>query len=370
MDENIIRLYGLPHSLYTAKARAYLRKQGIAYDEVPPTDARFAERIVPAIGRAIIPVVELPDGTIIQDTVDIIDHFERAAEVRWSAYPADPALRTLAHLFELYAVVGLTRHAMHYRWSYLDEQRAFLTQAFASGGDEARAQATMGRMQSYLPMLGVNAETIPAIEESFRELLDTLDRHFARHAYLLGNRPSIGDYALFGPLFAHLGRDPVPLAIMQHRAPRVFRWTERMHAPDLDLVEYADDGSGFAPLPDLLATLDPLLGQIGGEILPDLRDRLAFLRAFVADGKAHPGEPVTAKPHQRVIGEVETRFRGAAYRGGVQPYAFFLWQRLIGAAADAPELADVFGRHGLDFLTDCDLPIRVERRGHIEVWAA
>ncbi len=365
--EQMLTLYGLPHSLYTAKARAYLRKQGIAYVEVPPSDRRFADHVVPIIGRGIVPVVELPDGTIIQDTVDIIDHFERTGPVKWSAYPADPVIRSLAHLFELYAVVGLTRHAMHYRWSYLKDQEKFLTLAFASGGDEAGAQAVMGRMQSYLPMLGVNEDTIPKIEQSFEELLDALDAHLARHGYLLGSQPSIGDYALFGPLYAHLGRDPVPLAKMQTRAPRVFRWTERMHAPDLDLVEYEDRGGGFARPEELLGTLGPVLSQIAEEILPDLRDRLAFLRGYVAEGKAEPGTPVTAKPHQRIIGEVETSFRGVPYRGGVQPYVFFLWQRLI-AAAETPEVIEVFKNHGLDPLVDCELPIRVERRDHVEMW--
>ena len=114
-----VTLWGLPHSLYTGRARSYLRKQRIAYTERPPTDPDFAERVMPAIGRAIIPVVELPDGTIIQDTVDIIDHFEREGTVHGPvphpAYPTDAGLLALAHLFELYAVDGLTRHAMHYR---------------------------------------------------------------------------------------------------------------------------------------------------------------------------------------------------------------------------------------------------------------
>ncbi len=369
MDQTPLTLYGLPHSLYTAKARAYLRKQGIAYVEVPPTASRFTDQIVPIIGRGIVPVIELPDSTIIQDTVDIIDHFERGGPVKWSAYPGDPVIRSLAHLFELYAVVGLTRHAMHFRWSYLQDQEKFLTLAFTSGDDEARARAVMGRMQSYLPMLGVNDATISAIEQSFDELLDALELHFARHGYLLGSQPSIGDYALFGPLHAHLGRDPVPLSRMQTRAPRVFRWTERMHAPDLDLVEYEHHGGGFAEPKELLETLGPVLRQVANEILPDLRDRLAFMRDFVSDGKAVPGLPVTAKPHQRVIGEVETSFRGVPYRGGVQPYVFFLWQRLIAAAAQATEVTEVFARYGLDPLVGCDLPIRVERRDHVEVWA-
>lgn len=362
-------LYGLPHSLYTGKVRSYLRKQGIAYRETPPSDPHFTRTVVPQIGRGIIPVVEFDDGTLVQDTVDIIDHFESAG-VRYPAQPATPRQRTVAHLFELYAVLGLTRHAMHYRWSYLTRQEAFLRDAFGVGGHPERTAATMARMNSYLPMLGVSEETIPAIEESYHQLLTGLEAHFAHHPYLLGNQPSIGDYSLFGPLFAHLGRDPVPLAIMHHEAPKVFRWVERMHAPDLDLVEYGDAYAqpGFAPDDEIPTTLGPVLDQIASELLPGLKDRLVVLQTHVASGAAQPGQPVTAKPHQRIIGQAETSFRGMAYTGGVQPYTFFLWQRLRDAAGDSDAVRELFAAHGLSPLLDAELPIRVERVGNIEVW--
>ena len=364
-----ITLWGLPHSLYTGRARAYLRKQRIAYVERAPTDPAFAQRVMPAIGRAIIPVVELADGTIIQDTVDIIDHFEGedTPPVPHPAYPGDARMLALAHLFEIYAVVGLTRHAMHYRWSYLAEQEHFLRDAFATGGDAERAEATMGRMHSYLPMLGVDVATIPAIEESYRELLANLDAHFAVYPFLLGSLPSIADYAMFGPLFAHLGRDPVPLAIMQREAPRVFRWVERMHAPDLDSVDYPAPAPDF-PDGELPETMAPLLAQIARELVPDLTDRLAFLRGYVADHGPQAGQPVTDKPHRRVIGTVDTTFRGVGYTGGVQPYTFFLWERLI-AAGRHPAAKALFTEHDLAPLVEVELPIRVERRDNIEVWA-
>src|SRR5690606_35961250 len=74
--EPLYLLYGAPHSLYTAKARAYLRKQGVAYCERMPTHPDFTGRILPQIRRGIIPVLETPAGDIIQDIIDIIDHFE------------------------------------------------------------------------------------------------------------------------------------------------------------------------------------------------------------------------------------------------------------------------------------------------------
>lgn len=359
--------YGLPHSLYSGRARSYLRKQGIGYHERAPSDPHFASVIVPKIGRGIIPVIELDDGTVIQDTVDIIDHFERSGQ-RFPAYPEAVPLKAVAHLFEIYAVLGLTRHAMHYRWSYLSEQEKFLEDAFSVGGDPERTETTMARMNSYLPMLGVTPDTVPAIEESYLEILAHLEAHFARFPYLLGAMPSIGDYAMFGPLFAHLGRDPVPLGIMQREAPKVFRWVERMHAPDLDMVEYPDTQEGYGDEEDLMETLAPILKQIAREIVPGLMDRLTFLKEHVGQGQAVPGEPVTAKPHQRVIGTVSTDFRGIEYEGGVQPYTFFLWQRLLDAANGDPQTQSLFESHDLGEVTSAQLPIRVQRDQNIEVW--
>lgn len=366
-------LYGAPHSLYTGKTRAYLRKQGIRYVERTPADPRFRSEIVPVIGRGIIPVVVLSDGTIIQDTVDILEHFERA-EAPVSAYPPGPRQCVLAHIAELYAVVGLTRHAMHFRWGYADEQDRFLTDAFASGSGSASAEQVMGRMRSYLPMLGVTAETIPAIEESYRTLLDTLEAHFAVHPYLFGGQPSVGDYGLFGPLFAHLGRDPVPSDLMKRRAPRVFRWIERMNAPDPDIPEYGDYPAAYLGDDAVPDTLAPLYRQMAQELFPELTDKLAMLRRFVVDTNPREGAPVTAKPHQRSIGTVETSFRGVAYESGVQPYMLYLLQRIADAAASLDDMAredlDRWLEHvGLGSILIDAPPIRVERQRHIEVWA-
>ena len=53
-------LYAMPGSLYSAKARSYLRTHRIAYVERVPGDPRYTDHVVPAIGRWIIPVLETP----------------------------------------------------------------------------------------------------------------------------------------------------------------------------------------------------------------------------------------------------------------------------------------------------------------------
>ena len=365
-------LYGVPHSLYTGVARCYLRTQGIGYVERPPSDPVFSGQIMPAIGRSIIPVLVTADGDIIQDSLDIIDHFE-AGGVPYSAYPTGPLQRVVAIVVQYYGSQAMLRHAMHYRWSYLDDQADFMRHAFALGAGAAQAEKVMARMHSYLPHLGVTDATIPLIERSFEDLLDILEAHFTEHPYLLGGRPSIADYGLIGPMFAHLGRDPVPAGIMKRRAPRVYRWVERMTAPGLDVPEFADYGAEFVLDDAIPATLEPLLAHIAQEIFPELTDKLAFMDAHVADIQPQDGQPVAAKPHQRHVGQVETRFRGASVNAGVEPYLVYVLRRadrVVEQLDDAgrAKVLDDLGRFGLARALPGKRGYSVGRRNHIEVW--
>lgn len=366
------RLYGASHSLYTGKARCYLRNQGLPYVELPTWHPDFAKRIVPQIGRGIIPVLETPEGQVIQDTIDIIDHLE-AQGVPWPAYPQTPLQRIVAIIIEYYGGQVMLKHAMHYRWSYREEQEAFLRTAFTLGSGPQMAEQIMGRMNSYLPRLGVNAESIPVIEASFLQLLDRLEQHFAEWPYLLGSQPSIADYGLIGPMFAHLGRDPVPLAIMQRRAPRVHRWVERMTSPGLDVVEYPQTEPAFVPNDQLPPTLIPVLKHIAEDAFPELTDKLVFLDAWVAELKPADGTPVTDKPQLRQVGMVQTRFRGAVIEVGVEPYLLYVLQRATDTLEALPDasrelvqaqLAEV----GLLEAVGLGRRWRVGRRNNIEVW--
>src|SRR5690606_38024432 len=245
----------------------------------------------------------------VQDSVDIFAHLE-AHGVRLTAKPPGLKQQLLAHIVELYGSLGMTRHAMHYRWSYLADQEAFLLDAFGAAAGTDAAVKVMSRMASFLRPLGVAPATVPLIEGSFEALLSILEAHFARHPYLLGAQPSLGDYGLLGPMFAHLGRDPVPAGIMKRKAPKVFRWVERMTAPGLDTPEFAGYGTDFLLNDQIPQTLEPLFQHIASEILPMLTDKLAVLDALVAEHDPQDGQPVAPKPHQRNIGLAETHFRG------------------------------------------------------------
>ena len=69
-------LYGAQLSLYTGKARAYMRYKGLDWEEQLATPDIYKNVILPEVGAPIIPVLATRQGEIIQDTTEIIDFLE------------------------------------------------------------------------------------------------------------------------------------------------------------------------------------------------------------------------------------------------------------------------------------------------------
>ncbi|HVZ36300.1 MAG TPA: glutathione S-transferase C-terminal domain-containing protein, partial [Polyangiaceae bacterium] len=197
--------------------------------------------------------------------------------------PATDVQRLIALLFELYADEWLLLPAMHYRWN-VPENRAFAIEEFGRlsapqlSQEEQRAlgEKLAGPFAGALPALGVHPGTVPAIEASYRALLAELAEHFREHPFLLGTRPSIGDFALFGPLYAHLYRDPASGRMMNALAPEVARWIERMRTPKPDAGDFLDRDQ----VPE---TLTPPLARMFREFAPVLAKTIAKLAEFVPD---------------------------------------------------------------------------------------
>lgn len=312
-------LYGGDHSLFTGKARAYMRYKGLRWEERPATREVYLNIIKPRIGAPIIPVLETAAGEYVQDTTDIIDFLE-AKHPQASVYPQTPVQRLVALLLELYGDEWLIIPAMHYRWSVIDQQRDFIMSEFGKlSAPEAshEEQVAIGERTSrgfsgMVPALGITAETIPGIEAAYLELLDQLEQHFSRFDFLLGSRPSIGDYGLIGPLYAHLGRDPVPKALMQERAPNVYAWVERMNNPRPLSGEFLADDA----IPD---TLLPLLATLCKDQLPDVLDVIAHNSAWL---EANPGGSIP-----RFLGMHRFTTGPATGERCISSYAQWLFQR-------------------------------------------
>jgi glutathione S-transferase len=372
-------LYAMRISLYSGKARSYLIKQGIDYAEVVPGSRRFLQEIVPKIGRWIIPTLEAPDGEIVQDSTEIIDHFEREGLARRSAYPTTPRQRAVAHVLELYGSEGLLRPAMHYRWNFPELNDGFIEMNFVDGvgggvpPEQARAAARQGmrRMRLAAAAFGVSPETIPVIEASYLEFLELLQAHLMEAPYLLGGRPSLADYGLIAPLYAHLSRDPHPSQLMKQRAHRVWRWTERMNSRTDEpggVLDGADHLFANDEIPD---TLKAVLRHAAEDLVPETRAAARFLDEWLVGQKDLDEGAVL----ERGLGMCSFELRGTTINALAQPYRIFLLQRLQDAyaampAGDRQATEGLLEEVGLGPLLRIRTRRRVERANHREVLGA
>jgi len=380
---NEFLLYGAPASLYTGKARAYLRKQGIDHRELSPGSSRYTQTILPAIGRFIIPVLETPEGEIVQDGTDIIDWFETRGLARRSAYPTGPRQRVVALLFELFGGEGLLRPAMHYRWSFDETNAAFIASEFGrfiAPGQPVEVQAKlagrlMERMRVAARVFGVLPETMPLIERHYEEFLGLFRAHLRATPYLLGGVPSIGDYGLFAALHAHLARDPRPSLLMKQIAPEVFCWTERVQAREPGLAEYAGFDEDFLADDAVPESVEAMLRFVAADYLPEVLAFVAWTDSWLAgqDELAEGSPAVPGDPAGRVLGTCEFAYRGQPISVGVFPYRLYLLQRIQDAFDALPEterkaVLALFERTGLTEILHARPRRRVERRAQLEVW--
>ncbi len=106
-------LYAVPLSLYAGKARSYMTKQRIPFNEVSTASPDFFESALPQTKRIIMPVIKTPDGEIVQDGTGIIDWFEDNGKAIMSAYADDERLNVISLIFELFGGEGLlSGHAL------------------------------------------------------------------------------------------------------------------------------------------------------------------------------------------------------------------------------------------------------------------
>jgi glutathione S-transferase len=199
-----------------------------------------------------------------------------------SVVPPDPALALLDALIEDYADEWLTKAMFHYRWAHsadaLKATRVLPRWAGSRQPDERIdeiARAFAARQIGRLAVVGSSPETAPILEASYLRLLAILERHLRDHRFVLGRRPGVGDFGLYGQLTQLALFDPTPMALALEHAPRVYAWTDAL-----------DDLSGLEPGPDdwvareaLPETVRALLAEIGRTYAPFLRANAAALEA-------------------------------------------------------------------------------------------
>jgi len=225
-----LKLYGCKVSYFTGKLEVYLRYKGLPYDLISALPEDLLERS----GAAQMPALELPDGRWLTDSTPIIAWLEQQ-HPSYPVMPTNPVMKSLSLLIEDYADEWLWRPAMHYRWSFAADRELLSRKLSDELLQDKWWPGFVKRMAIRHRQHGVfvkgdgitNASAIHA-EKSYHDALDCLSALLEKRPFLMGDRPSLVDIALMGPMFRHFSHEPTPAAIMQERAPAVWAWVARM----------------------------------------------------------------------------------------------------------------------------------------------
>jgi len=348
-------------SLYSGKARAYLRHKGVAFDEVLCTRQVIQKVVRPKTGLAMVPVLLTPEGEAIQDTTAIMQALEARHPQRSVVPPG--TLGVASKLLELYGDEWLLMPAMHYRWHYKRNWPLVFSEfgALVAPRVPRRLAALAGIPLAayfggnYGRALGIGKPNRAAIERSYEAFLRDLNAHFEHHDYLLGDRPCEGDFGFMGPLYAHLYRDPAPGALMRRIAPRVAAWVERMNHPT---QTHSEETRAFAA--EVPRTLDPIFARLFREQWPVVADTLRAVDTWV---RTHPDRPTI----KRFVGSHAFTIEGATHTRWIQSFTQWMAQHPLDAYAaldaDTRETADIWlQRVGGFEAMQTEIPTRVRRQ--------
>lgn len=384
------RLFSWEHSYFSGKVRAFLRYKAhggaLEYEDILATPELVYGLLIPATQSNVVPQLLAPDGTWVQDSSEIIDTVERAhpAPVVIPSADTAPKQRLVSHLIEILADEWMVVYGFLERWLYslegAEPSHAAFNEyqwgaVFAAGADGATrrssAQALFASMLGVpdgyrnprgvyagLVALGATERMIPAWEASFTRLLERLEAHFGVHDFALGGLPSLADFGLLGPLYAHIYRDPVAGFRLRTRFPLVSEWVERANhtcalnartygqklyslGPDGSLIgrPATSDGGAWMPEDRIAPTLMPVLEVFFSEMWPMLKSTVHVLRAFLASGQHPnggelPGKTFTPTPGFEALqtgeGPLTHEFEidGLRARRMVVPYHVWMLQRL------------------------------------------
>ena len=264
---------GAVGSPYTRKMRALLRYRRIPYQYTDWGSPALEE--LPPRPRPLMPCIWLPEGESGWQALSDSTFQIRSLEERYpgrSVIPNDAGLAFLSSLLEDYADEWVTKPMFFYRWAIEEnvDHACNVLPLWSLAPDEmvARFRPTFGQRQIDR-LSGVVTGDLevcgPIIEASYRRLLALLREHLRTSRFVLGDRPSAGDFGLYGQLTQLVGVEPTSMALARSEAPRVMAWVDVVE----DLSGWSAEGdSGWTPREALGDTFRELLVEVGRTYAP------------------------------------------------------------------------------------------------------
>jgi len=265
MDEAAHKLIVSVLSPFSDKAQAIFRYKGIPFERIENNPKVSAELLVPRTGRHLVPGLIKPDGSGLGDSSRIAEYADRLRPDP-PLLPREPRLEFLTYLLEDFFDEWLTKVMFCLRWTFpADGERAATTLArlmtTPESSEEQLREILPKRLRKQMHSLIGGEQNAPFFEQEFQRIYETLDAHFAAHRYLLGPRPTLADFALWGQS-KQLLDDPTAGGWMRRDYPHAARWVERFIAGSY-LADAQATGDWIDP-----SVLEPILRRLESSYFP------------------------------------------------------------------------------------------------------
>lgn len=232
-QESFYRIWQAYGSPFSYKVMTYMNYKGIPYKRMEANIDACMGEITELVGQPIMPVMLTPDDQVMQDSTPMLEWFEDEFPGN-SSIPEDSRLSFLMWLLEEFSDEYMPRLHMHTRWGNEQNRNTLshrLARAMAFGKSDINpkdiAPFILDRQSGFDQHLGLAGENIKQnIDQQILDLLAILEEHFSDFQFLLGFKPSLADFALFGPLRVHLFNDPQSNEVIEVHAPRTCRWMD------------------------------------------------------------------------------------------------------------------------------------------------
>ncbi len=312
--------YGWECSPYSSKTRSYFRYKNIPFKDIHPNAIQIKWVMERRVGFTSMPTVIAPHGDVLQDSSEIIDTLEKIFTKR-SVHPETPKQHLVSYIFELFADEWLPIISMCTRWRN-PVNKAFAFEEFGHCAlpflpkiiTRPLGKKIGAKMYSYLPVLGITDHSAPEIEKWTDELLQQLNIHFSQYPFLLGTKPCLGDFGLYGPLYALVWRDPGSRRLIEEQ-PYLYAWLQRLMQPQ-------QLQGAFIEKDRIPKTLWPILIRIFKEQWPVLNQSAHAVAAWIKEN------PLATK-FPRSLGKVQFQLGNTTEERTLTTFPVWMLQRLL-----------------------------------------
>ncbi|MEB2322434.1 MAG: glutathione S-transferase family protein [Sorangiineae bacterium] len=242
-----IKLHRFPLSHYSEKVRAILVFKALDYVLVEHRLGLPQLGIVRLSGQRKLPVIE-HEGSVVFDSTQIALYLERTFPERRRLLPADEAARREVLSLEeridrAFAIAPVLAGFDALRDDLDTVGRALAVEVYGVG---PRLGRLLARLNARAARLGLGRGAVERAQARTRALLGELDDRLARSRYLVGDAPTLADFAAVGltlhleyPRSRHLGVPELaglgaPGWADDPRFARFFAWRRRFYEELLD----------------------------------------------------------------------------------------------------------------------------------------